>query len=252
MKLINIPWVKWFDEAKVTQPIFYTLSGSHLYGFNSKDSDYDIRGCHIESLPKVIGVSGYHEVREKTIDKDIDFVSFDIAKEIKLILANNSNVLEHWSGKAIYKSEPYKELKPLVEKSISKLVAKPYWGMAQHNLHKYLRTYNESYREAPVKKYLYVLRAYMAGIYVLDTGIIEPNIVKLNKMRKFQIDVVDELVKLKQQGKEKDFINGHPDAEETINKLQKMFKESEEASTLPATPNTYSELNKFLIKWRLK
>ena len=32
--------------------MFVTLSGSHLYGFSSLDSDYDLRGVHV--LPEKI------------------------------------------------------------------------------------------------------------------------------------------------------------------------------------------------------
>jgi len=56
---------------------------------------------------------------------------------------------------------------------------------------------------------------------------------------------------LKKTGKEKDFINGNPEAEEAINFLAKRFKEAEETSILPPTPNTYTELNEYLIKIRL-
>ena len=27
--------------------VFATVSGAHLYGFPSPDSDYDLRGCHV-------------------------------------------------------------------------------------------------------------------------------------------------------------------------------------------------------------
>ena len=239
-----------FVDAKVVRPVYCAISGSHLYGFNSKDSDIDIRGCHCEELNNVIGLNREHEVRQFT-DKVIDFESFDLKKELGLIMANNSNVLEHLASPPLYKSKHYEELKSIGEKSLSKLVAKPYFGMAQHNLFKYLRTFNESYREAPVKKYLYVLRALMAGIYALERKRIEPNLKILNKTRMFQISVVDELIERKQQGKEKDFVAGNPEAEKAINDLQKQFKTAEENSTLPPSPLTYQIANDFLIKLRM-
>ncbi len=39
--------------------LFATISGAHLYGFPSPDSDYDLRGVHILPAEEVIGtVSG--------------------------------------------------------------------------------------------------------------------------------------------------------------------------------------------------
>ena len=34
--------------------LFATISGSHLYGFPSADSDYDLRGVHILPLPDAL------------------------------------------------------------------------------------------------------------------------------------------------------------------------------------------------------
>ena len=36
--------------------LFSTISGSHLYGFPSPDSDYDLRGAHILPVSEVIGL----------------------------------------------------------------------------------------------------------------------------------------------------------------------------------------------------
>ncbi|HYE75664.1 MAG TPA: nucleotidyltransferase domain-containing protein, partial [Blastocatellia bacterium] len=36
--------------------LFMTISGAHLYGFPSPDSDYDLRGVHILPVHEVIGL----------------------------------------------------------------------------------------------------------------------------------------------------------------------------------------------------
>ncbi len=248
--LAGYNWKELFAKVKVSRPIYYVLSGSHLYGFNSPDSDIDIRGAHCEELYGVIGLRREKEVLELT-EGDLDFVSFELRKELQLILSNNSNVLEHLAAPTLYKSKHYPQLRSLAERSLSKLVAKPYWGIAQFNTHKYLRTSNESYRENPLKKYLYVIRSYMAGIHALEKHRIEPNLKKLNKMRMFQISVVDELIEKKVDGLEKMTIPACKEADETIDKLMKMFASSEESSTLPPSPLIYEEANKFLIRMRM-
>ena len=43
------PYVKalaFGDVASEARPLFVTVSGAHLYGFSSPDSDIDLRGCH--------------------------------------------------------------------------------------------------------------------------------------------------------------------------------------------------------------
>jgi len=34
--------------------LFATISGAHLYGFPSPDSDFDLRGAHVRPLEKVV------------------------------------------------------------------------------------------------------------------------------------------------------------------------------------------------------
>src|SRR5438128_10422529 len=44
--------------------LFATISGAHLYGFPSPDSDYDLRGAHVLPLERVVGL----EVRDETVE----------------------------------------------------------------------------------------------------------------------------------------------------------------------------------------
>ena len=82
------------------------VSGAHLYGFPSHDSDYDLRGVHILPLRDVLGLQ---ELKE-TIDGinmvnglEIDLVTHDIKIFIELLLKKNGNVLEHiFSPPAIF------------------------------------------------------------------------------------------------------------------------------------------------------
>lgn len=37
--------------------LFATISGAHLYGFPSPNSDYDLRGVHILPVREVIGLN---------------------------------------------------------------------------------------------------------------------------------------------------------------------------------------------------
>src|SRR5437870_8408152 len=77
--------------------LFVTISGAHLYGFPSPDSDYDLRGVHILPVREVIGLnpgietiefSGWREGRE------MDLVTHDVKKFFALLLKKNGYVLE--------------------------------------------------------------------------------------------------------------------------------------------------------------
>ncbi len=36
--------------------LFATISGAHLYGFPSPDSDFDLRGVHLLPLEEIVGL----------------------------------------------------------------------------------------------------------------------------------------------------------------------------------------------------
>ncbi len=42
-------------------PLFATVSGAHLYGFQSPDSDVDLRGAFVAPLDRVLRISPYQE-----------------------------------------------------------------------------------------------------------------------------------------------------------------------------------------------
>ena len=42
------------EKLGPARPLFVTISGAHLYGFPSRDSDVDLRGAHVLPLDSVI------------------------------------------------------------------------------------------------------------------------------------------------------------------------------------------------------
>ena len=167
------------------KPVYITVSGSHLYGFPSKDSDIDIRCCHIEdtksffhlSTPSDI-IQWKSEIENEGVKTPIEFESMEIRKVIGLAMGNNSNILEHIFSKNLLTTEPreFLRLKELTKQSISKVIYNPYNGMAEFNYRKFIESMNPTFDDKLVKKYLYVMRAYLVGAHALLTGEIEPNI----------------------------------------------------------------------------
>jgi predicted nucleotidyltransferase len=69
--------------------LFVTISGAHLYGFPSPDSDFDLRGVHLLTLADVVGLNVRHETVEKSGIHDgleIDLVTHDAKKFFGLML----------------------------------------------------------------------------------------------------------------------------------------------------------------------
>lgn len=65
--------------------LFATVSGAHLYGFPSPDSDYDLRGVHVFPVDDLVGLDPPEETIESTSFDDgieLDLVTHDLKKFI--------------------------------------------------------------------------------------------------------------------------------------------------------------------------
>jgi hypothetical protein len=68
-------------DARPYPLVLVTISGAHLYGFPSPDSDYDLRGAHILGAPDVIALDrgpDTLEISEISDGLDLDLVTHDI------------------------------------------------------------------------------------------------------------------------------------------------------------------------------
>ena len=60
--------------------LFATVSGAHLYGFPSPDSDFDLRGVHLLPVEQVVGLYPGEETVESSGVRDgleVDLVTHD-------------------------------------------------------------------------------------------------------------------------------------------------------------------------------
>ena len=74
--------------------LFTTISGAHLYGFPSPDSDFDLRGVHILPLRDMIGLQVRNETIERTVVDDgleIDLVTHDAHKYFTLMMKKSGH-----------------------------------------------------------------------------------------------------------------------------------------------------------------
>ncbi|MEG4575057.1 nucleotidyltransferase domain-containing protein [Microcoleus sp. N3A4] len=230
--------------------LFATVSGSHLYGFPSADSDFDLRGVHILPLPKVIGlISGEEtiEVSEVREGMEIDLVTHDIKKFFELLLKRNGYVLEQlYSPLIVYSTKEHEELKDLASNCITKHHSHHYLGFAQTQWRLFEK---ESPRR--VKPLLYVYRVLLAGIHLMQTGEVEANLVKLNE--KFQLSYIPDLIDRKLAGEEKSVLED-TDIEfyqQERDRLINILEEASFTSHLPSNPNAKVALSDFLVKVRM-
>src|SRR5476651_647351 len=181
--------------------LFVTISGAHLYGFPSPDSDFDLRGVHLLPLTEVVGMKTGQETVEKSGVHDgleIDLVTHDAHKFFGLLLKKNGYVLEQvLSPLVIHTTPEHAELKEIAKNCITKHHAHHYLGFAETQ-------WKLFEKESPprVKPLLYVYRVLLTGIHLMQTGVIEANLLRLNETA--NLGYLDDLIQRKLGGKEKE------------------------------------------------
>src|SRR6056297_1370432 len=104
--------------------LFVTVSGAHLYGFDSPDSDYDLRGVHSMPARAVIGLSTpkeTYEIMDLDSEIDMDLVTHDARKFFWMMLKKNGYVLEQIFSPIVIQSIPeFDELRSIALKCITR------------------------------------------------------------------------------------------------------------------------------------
>src|SRR6184192_314557 len=112
--------------------MFVTISGAHLYGFPSPDSDFDLRGVHLLPLKELVGLQIGPETIEKSGVRDgieIDLVTHDAKKFFGLLLKKNGYVLEQvLSPLVIHTTPEHAELKEIAIQCITRHHAHLTWA----------------------------------------------------------------------------------------------------------------------------
>jgi uncharacterized protein len=231
--------------------LFATISGAHLYGFPSPDSDFDLRGIHRLPLEDVVGLGDARETVEKSGIHDgleIDLVTHDVRKFFALMLKKNGYVLEQVTSPHIVLSTPeHEELKALVPDCVTRFHSYHYLGFAATQ-------WKLFQKEDPprVKPLLYVYRVLLTGIHLMKTGEVEANLTRLNEDAK--LSFIDELIARKLAGPEKSLLPA-VDLDFHQGEYERLVRELEASSVsshLPDRPAANAALNDLLVRVRLQ
>jgi uncharacterized protein len=230
--------------------LFATVSGAHLYGFPSPDSDFDLRGAHVLPPETVVGLDegpDTLEVAEKRPDLDLDLVTHDVKKFISLLLRRNGYVLEQLTSPLIvHTTREHEELKALVPACVTRHHRHHYRGFAETQWSLFRKE-----TPARVKPLLSVYRVLLSGIHLLRTGEVEANLVTLNQT--FSLPYLPELIARKVEGAEKGVLPGADLTfhEVEFERLVGLLEQTAEASHLPEAPTARPALHDLLVRVRL-
>jgi len=148
------------EETESAVILFAVESGSRAWGFESADSDYDVRFVYKHEADWYVSIDKKRDVIERPPDGVFDFSGWDIRKTLNLFAKSNPPLLEWLKSPITYleQGEFRKELRRLETTYFSdKACILHYLHMARGNYRDYLKQ-----ETARTKKYFYVLRPLLA------------------------------------------------------------------------------------------
>jgi len=165
-KIINIIKQKLPEiEKQHNVKILYAVeSGSRAWGFESKDSDYDIRFIYAHSKNWYLNILPKKDVIEYPITDEYDYSGWDLRKTLFLMNKSNPVLFEWLKSPIIYFKDnfSYNVLEQLSKSYFSPISSVyHYLHMASGNYRHYLQT-----EEVKIKKYFYVLRPIFSCMWI--------------------------------------------------------------------------------------
>jgi len=230
--------------------LFATVSGAHLYGFPSPDSDYDLRGVHILPAEEVMGLFPDRDTIEisKKEDIELDLVTHDIQKFFGLLLKANGYVLEQlYSPLVVHTTPEHEELKSIAKNCVTRHHAHHYFGFAENQWRLFQK------EEPPrVKPLLYVFRVLLTGIHLMRTGTVEANLNRLNE--EYALPYIPELIERKTHGTERQTLEQAEVSfyENEYDLLRKRLESEASRTSLPESQRAKAALNDLLLGVRLR
>ncbi len=230
--------------------LFVTISGAHLYGFHSPDSDYDLRGVHILPARQVLGLDSIQETIEFSEDRDgveIDLVTHDLRKYFTLLLRKNGYVLEQiFSPLVVHTMPEHAELRAIAQTCITRHHSHHYFGFAETQWKLF-----EKEQPRRIKPLLYVYRVLLTGIHLMRTGDVEANLRTLNE--EFKLPYITGLIERKLAGPEQSVLLDDDLAfhQHEYLRLRQEMEDAHQSSKLLEEPAGKGALNDLLVRVRL-
>jgi uncharacterized protein len=242
------PLAEW-AATQVPTACFWTVSGAHLYGFQSVDSDVDLRGCFFAPVRELVGLKGVTEtVEPKAVlnGLEVEAVCHEAAKYLKLLTRHNGYVLEQiFSPLVVAGADFLARLRPVAAKFVTRNCYHHYRGFI--GTQRKLLAKEEPKR---AKSLLYAYRVLLTGIHLLETGEVQPHLPTLNE--RFGLPYIPELIERKRAAEtgglaELDW--GFHTSE--LDRLEGLLNAAFEASRLPET-GPVDELHEWLVGERFR
>ncbi|WP_313884405.1 nucleotidyltransferase domain-containing protein [Streptomyces tropicalis] len=228
--------------------LFATVSGAHLYGFPSRDSDVDLRGVHLLPAADLVGLREPEETRSRMWDRDgveLDLVTHDLRKFVRLMLRRNGYVLEQLLSPLVVQSgDAHRELVSLAPGVLTRHHAHHYRGFATTQWRLFERS-------GELKPLLYTFRVLLTGVHLMRSGEVQAHLPSLLGEAGAP-GYLPELVAAKAGQEHGRADVDHDRVRADVERLHTTLDEAQAASALPDAPAAYDALHAFVVRIRLE
>lgn len=164
------------EQQNQVEVLYACESGSRMWGFESTDSDYDIRfiyRCKPEWYLDIFErTDTIDSIRQSFEGVPLDFSGWEMSKALRLYYKRNPTIFEWLQSSEIYKESTTfaQELRNVSPTFYSRKASfYHYFHMARNNYREFLQG-----DRVKLKKYLYVVRPILACIYIKEDRGIPP------------------------------------------------------------------------------
>ncbi|MDL4816142.1 nucleotidyltransferase domain-containing protein [Actinomadura opuntiae] len=227
---------------------FVTVSGAHLYGFPSQDSDVDLRGVHLLPLEEIVGLETGEETVTLMWDHagvEADVVTHDLAKFCHLLLRRNGYVLEQVLSPLVVATSPlHEELVALAPGLFTSHHAHHYLGFARSQWKLFEKT-------GELKPLLYTFRVLLTGIRLMREARLQADLTRLTG---YGPPYLPDLVEAKRAAEHGPLPPDAPSPEvlrADVEALTSRLEEERERSALPEQPPARRALHALVVRARL-
>ena len=226
--------------------LYAAESGSRAWGFESPDSDFDVRFIYKRPQSEYLRLNASRDVIELPVDDTWDVSGWDLDKALRLLMKSNPTLYEWLSSPICYRDGGFSvRISPLL----------PEYFSPSRMLYHYLSMTRNNIRAAfegdtvKLKRYLYILRSLLACLWVMEYDAPPP--VKFADMAGRMLPEslkpsLEYLLAEKVKSSEKAEIPRLPDIdsfiESSVSKIQPYVE------TLHERPKSWDALNEFFIR----
>lgn len=173
MKTIITEKLKQIEIDNDVRILWAIESGSRSWGFDSPDSDYDVRFIYVNKPDWYMTIDEGRDVIELPVDEVLDISGWDLRKTLRLFSKSNPVLIEWLVSPFVYlRYGTFRDkiLEIASECFSPRACSHHYLRMAENNYNRYILPRDP----VNTKKYFYVFRPLLNILWLSDKGTIPP------------------------------------------------------------------------------